>query len=765
MIMSRHRDSPVRHNVKTHKREGQVIHTYIRGHGQRDVYKSSHLVAIPQYLGLQKEEIAFKFSPKMIATLGGSLYKRKVEAALREPIQNALDSGTSTVDIYLKNMSNGKVLVQVVDNGKGLTKAEIEKYIATIGETSKAGDKGKVGKFGIGKLAPFMVADETYIVTSKGDPMQKLYVGVSQTGLTIEKGMTSTSELAEKIRERNVWQPVTRGTTVAFVLDTNKPEFRALIDENDGLGIDSRISPKEQIRRALQIIVGPVKKTITLNDLDSNKVDIITKFWSRSGAIRSNLRTTSNSNSETRVYSNGLYIQKIESPFITGEIDYNLREAISLNREEIKKETKNQIRSWNTLASYINRFRDKNMGDIASGLGSWQLTNALQYTRTPEAKKAILDNYRLSILEGSVRRNVNLASIGYRDTVMVIQENEFEGNRNQLERYSQSTGIKIVIGPDDNAFIRDSIRYLKRKGATIVRKRVSQARKREKHWELRSVSGKYKELSDEIKRLYGLEFGWAIDTSPNTIAYALSGKIYMNKNSDFMKELVEAKVSIKDKALYMLGTTAHEWAHVQSGAQGHEEIWRQTMESLKYDLVKRGLSVSDPYDEGKLMTGRGMKISGEIANSDSDGQADLAWVGNRLIAKIGRYDITVKGKLRRKGKVGHGHDNIKDGKLNFPTPLEYDPKQKSFGSFTILERPYDSDKELTKGTKVKVNDNGGIWSGWEGTITGKEGSGILDLGDRLVTSPAHVIKFTKDSKGGKVASTGNFFANQFNIVD
>ena len=66
------------------------------------------------------------------------------------------------------------------DNGIGLTEAEVHKFLATIGESSKRGELGEartdfIGQFGIGLLSCFMVAEEIVVITrsARGDAKQR----------------------------------------------------------------------------------------------------------------------------------------------------------------------------------------------------------------------------------------------------------------------------------------------------------------------------------------------------------------------------------------------------------------------------------------------------------------------------------------------------------------------------------------------------------------------------------------------------------------
>jgi len=66
--------------------------------------------------------------------------------AIEEALQNCFDAGASEViiDINEKGM-------QIIDNGKGMNREEIDLYFKQFGNSSKKDDKSKIGKFGMGR--------------------------------------------------------------------------------------------------------------------------------------------------------------------------------------------------------------------------------------------------------------------------------------------------------------------------------------------------------------------------------------------------------------------------------------------------------------------------------------------------------------------------------------------------------------------------------------------------------------------------------------
>ncbi|NUP48700.1 MAG: HSP90 family protein, partial [Catenulispora sp.] len=106
---------------------------------------------------------------------------------VRELLQNAVDAVTARRAVDPGAPSSVRIfatgaLVRVRDSGIGLTEQEVHRFLATIGRSSKRADGGRdgfgdaervleqgrgdfLGRFGIGLLACFVVADEITVVT------------------------------------------------------------------------------------------------------------------------------------------------------------------------------------------------------------------------------------------------------------------------------------------------------------------------------------------------------------------------------------------------------------------------------------------------------------------------------------------------------------------------------------------------------------------------------------------------------------------------
>lgn len=112
----------------------------------------------------------------MIDILSNHLYSSP-DVFVRELLQNAVDAiaakrvknmksdGEDAVTLSLSESPDGKKILTFTDTGTGLTEAEIHRFLAVIGQSSKHDAEKKrvssdyIGRFGIGLLSCFLVSD------------------------------------------------------------------------------------------------------------------------------------------------------------------------------------------------------------------------------------------------------------------------------------------------------------------------------------------------------------------------------------------------------------------------------------------------------------------------------------------------------------------------------------------------------------------------------------------------------------------------------
>jgi molecular chaperone HtpG len=145
----------------------------------------------------------------------------------RELVQNAVDALTERRRTEPSFQGMVRVrgdaaagVVEVEDDGVGLTEARIGACFARIGYSSKTGDDGLLGRFGIGLLSAFLVARELCVETRTEGGAPICFRATREGAWTIEPGVRQAP-----------------GTTVRLALDpehrcfAERATLRALLDE------------------------------------------------------------------------------------------------------------------------------------------------------------------------------------------------------------------------------------------------------------------------------------------------------------------------------------------------------------------------------------------------------------------------------------------------------------------------------------------------------------------------------------------------------
>lgn len=173
-----------------------------------------------------KETKKFQTESKELLNLViNSIYSNK-EVFLRELISNASDAidkyhflalkeenGIPTIDhkIVIK-LSKSDRVIEIVDDGIGMSKEELENNLGTIAKSGskeflaklkEADDKGSldiIGQFGIGFYSAFMVADKIVVITKKaGQDKAYIFESDGKENFTIDEAEKETNGTTIKI--------------------------------------------------------------------------------------------------------------------------------------------------------------------------------------------------------------------------------------------------------------------------------------------------------------------------------------------------------------------------------------------------------------------------------------------------------------------------------------------------------------------------------------------------------------------------------------
>jgi HSP90 family molecular chaperone len=86
----------------------------------------------------------------------------------RELVQNSIDAGSSTVDVWLHFIpsegAEGVTEIHVDDYGEGMNEPIIDRQLTQLFSSTKENDLTKIGKFGIGFVSVFALEPEGVLV-------------------------------------------------------------------------------------------------------------------------------------------------------------------------------------------------------------------------------------------------------------------------------------------------------------------------------------------------------------------------------------------------------------------------------------------------------------------------------------------------------------------------------------------------------------------------------------------------------------------------
>lgn len=117
------------------------------------------------------DEATFTFSWLALKLLGRGLYSNPW-SALSELVANGLDAGANDVYVYIDARSKSNATVEVIDNGIGMSRADISTYVK-VGHNKRTDSAYReahdshspMGRKGIGKLAALFLSQHFYLQT------------------------------------------------------------------------------------------------------------------------------------------------------------------------------------------------------------------------------------------------------------------------------------------------------------------------------------------------------------------------------------------------------------------------------------------------------------------------------------------------------------------------------------------------------------------------------------------------------------------------
>jgi HSP90 family molecular chaperone len=143
-------------------------------------------------IGRETDRIDVRLSYKIVELFSEGLYASP-NKAIEELVANAFDAGAQNVQVLIsENISEQNATIAVIDDGDGMDAQELKQHWL-IGSSNKrelaALPRGRqqIGKFGIGKLATYVLASRLTHITKSGKKYYSTsmdYSLINRTGKT-----------------------------------------------------------------------------------------------------------------------------------------------------------------------------------------------------------------------------------------------------------------------------------------------------------------------------------------------------------------------------------------------------------------------------------------------------------------------------------------------------------------------------------------------------------------------------------------------------
>jgi len=124
-------------------------------------------------IGKETDRIDVRLSYKIVELFSEGLYASP-NKAIEELVANSFDAGAQDVQVLISdNLSEQNATIVVVDDGEGMNAAELKQHWL-IGSSNKRElaalprNRQQIGKFGIGKLATYVLAERLTHITKSG---------------------------------------------------------------------------------------------------------------------------------------------------------------------------------------------------------------------------------------------------------------------------------------------------------------------------------------------------------------------------------------------------------------------------------------------------------------------------------------------------------------------------------------------------------------------------------------------------------------------
>lgn len=221
--------------------------------------------------GNEVDEIKVKFSPQLLSLLSQHLYSSP-NKAFEELVSNSWDANATNVYIDIpEDLTGDNAAIWILDNGISMNVDGLQQLWQIANSTKRTENptgRKQIGKFGIGKLATYVLANEfTYICKADDGVMRVVTMDYRKIDLGntehLEELPLSVRELASMDDLKLVLDTYSGGDSIFSLIKDNFPEIK-ITDKNNEYGgaSDAKIAKKNTWTLAILTSLKDEGKTV-----------------------------------------------------------------------------------------------------------------------------------------------------------------------------------------------------------------------------------------------------------------------------------------------------------------------------------------------------------------------------------------------------------------------------------------------------------------------------------------------------------------------
>lgn len=169
------------------------------------------------------DEASFTFSWLALKLLGRGLYSNPW-SALSELVANGLDAGATEVYVYVDARDKANAVVEVIDNGVGMSRRDIDTYVKVGHDKRKAESRSRLtddspkGRKGIGKLAALFLSQHFYLSTRQAEVASDWELDAREAEVNLDAHPKLTAvDAAPSTPNDDMWAGLATGTRLTML--------------------------------------------------------------------------------------------------------------------------------------------------------------------------------------------------------------------------------------------------------------------------------------------------------------------------------------------------------------------------------------------------------------------------------------------------------------------------------------------------------------------------------------------------------------------